>query len=510
MSLGAVISYRRARPLSISLQKRSDRCFSSAAAPDPKQDEPWWTLSSLHKRVATVIATSLPDSSRSDLYQSLSKSLDSADSHKSHSIAEAIVSANARDVSVQQSSRHNTEKQNQIEKEIEQRALKTAQERMELELLAMKEQLKRKEEERIRVEKDQLKKREVESQREKAFARWQENVAKEQQQEQKSEIADDGAITAELEQSNSAIKDSDNILQQDHPILGPKIAHLPYKRVHLTSASKLASLPVYEKQRAYRHDRAKEMAKDKKKTLWMGIPGVISLMEEECGRLSILDGQHRVGMMALLSEEQRKFVEKNQNFNGEDGEQSTKEGKEANPLVQLDLENILVEVFLPQQKNNTTDTVLTDSKKKQQPIAEEQDDKAIIFTEINKAEPIKLLDLPGVTNKRTRDVIDYAANHFYDAFPEMFSPSQKCRAPHLNLDNLRDALFASEVIKREKVGSGGELVKWMAKKNNELREVYTSDDGIDGGSGKKVSQNALKKAKNHDFYLGLESTWLYK
>ena len=419
------------------------------------------------------------------------------------------MSANARDVSVQQqSSRYNAEKQKQIEKEIEQRALKTAQERMELELLAMKEQLKRKEEERIRLEKEQLKKREVERQREEAFTRWQEKVAKEQQQEEKT---DNHGLTNEQEQNNNATKDSGNSLQEDHhPILGPKIASLSYKRIHLTSASKLASLPVYEKQRAYRHDRAKEMAKDKKKTLWMGIPGVISLMEEECGRLSILDGQHRVGMMALLSEEQRKIVGKNQQVNGENGMQSINDDK-VDPLAQLDLENILVEVFLPQNRNNNPDTVLIDSKKKQQQQSahEDQDDKAIIFTEINKAEPIKLLDLPGVTNKRTRDVIDYAANHFYNAFPEMFSPSQKCRAPHLNLDNLRDALFASEVIKREKVGSGGELVKWMVKKNDELKETYTSEDGMDGG-GKKVSENALKKAKKHDFYLGLESTWLYK
>ena len=39
-----------------------------------------------------------------------------------------------------------------------------------------------------------------------------------------------------------------------------------------------------------------------------------------------------------------------------------------------------------------------------------------------------------------------AASHFHNAFPAMFSPSQKCRAPHLNLDNLRDALFASDVV----------------------------------------------------------------
>lgn len=506
----AVISYRRtARPLAISLNNNTERCFSSAA-PNPNQKDPWWSLSSLHKRVATIIATSLSDSSRSDLYQSLSKSLNNTDSHKSHSIKEAIVSAEARDASVQQSSRYNTEKLKQIEKEIEQRALKTAQERMELELLAMKEQLKRKEEERIRLEKEQLKKREIERQREEAFTKWQEKVAKEQQQEK--EVVNNAHAAEKQQQQQQQHSNHDKApdkapessLRGHHPILGPQIAHLSYKRIHLTSASKLASLPVYEKQRAYRHDRAKEMAKDKKKTLWMGIPGVISLMEEECGRLSILDGQHRVGMMAILSEEQRKIAEKNPNVNGE---QESTNDKQVDLLAQLDLENILVEVFLPQQRKNNADTVLDESKQQTLPPSEEQDDKAIIFTEINKAEPIKLLDLPGVTNKRTRDVIDYAANHFYDAFPEMFSPSQKCRAPHLNLDNLRDALFASEVIKREKIGSGGELVKWMAKKNDELKVVYTNNDD---DSGKKVSENALKKAMKHEFYLGLESTWLYK
>lgn len=401
------------------------------------------------------------------------------------------MSAHARDVSVQQqqSRSYNTEKQKKIEKEIEQRALKMAQERMELELLALKEQLKRKEEERIRLEKEQLlEKREIERQREVAFTKWQEQVVKERQQER------------EAFDHSHTVKQQHN---QTHPILGPLIAQLPYKRVHLTSASKLASLPVYEKQRAYRHERAKEMAKDKEKTLWMGIPGVISLMEEDCGRLSILDGQHRVGMMALLSEEQRKVS--NQKVDGTNNGQESND-EQVDLLAQLDLENVLVEVFLPQKKDSGE--VLVDSKRQQLPPPPEQDDKAIIFTEINKAEPIKLLDLPGVTNKRTRDVIDYAANHFHDAFPEMFSPSQKCRSPHLNVDNLRDALFASEVINREKIGNGGELVKWMTQKNEELKEAYTCNDGsLDG---KQVSESALKKAMKYEFFLGLESTWLYK
>jgi hypothetical protein len=264
------------------------------------------------------------------------------------------------------------------------------------------------------------------------------------------------------------------------------------------------------------------MAKDKKKTLWMGIPGVISLAEDKSGKLSILDGQHRVGMMALLAEEQRKLRETA-------GQHETKEN-EINELALLDLQKVLVEVF-PQRARD--DSVLVNDN--------DLDDKAVIFTEINKAEPIKLLDLPGVATKQTRNIIDHAgkillllatlthlflypnltkctASHFHDSFPAMFSASQKCRAPHLNLDNLREALFASDIIKREKIGGGGELVKLMLKKNLELRVKYVDNNGVgeeDGEDGKqiyksKVSDTALNKAKKHDFYLGLESIWLYK
>ena len=132
-----------------------------------------------------------------------------------------------------------------------------------------------------------------------------------------------------------------------------------------------------------------------------GNSGCNKSKEEECGRLSIIDGQHRVGMMALLSEEQSKISEKNQKVNGATKNGERLKDEQIDLLAQLDLDNVLVEVFLPQQTRNS-DNVLADSKQQKQISLEEQDDKAVIFTEINKAEPIKLLDLPGVTNKRTR------------------------------------------------------------------------------------------------------------
>jgi hypothetical protein len=101
----------------------------------------------------------------------------------------------------------------------------------------------------------------------------------------------------------------------DHPILGPTICDLGHKRVYITSIERLSSLPVWEKQRFFRHERAKKMARDKAKTLHIGLPGVIGIYEvrnyqsmlvddlishpvslqRNDGSLAIIDGQHRVG-----------------------------------------------------------------------------------------------------------------------------------------------------------------------------------------------------------------------
>ena len=125
-------------------------------------------------------------------------------------------------------------------------------------------------------------------------------------------------------------------------------------------------------------------------------------------------------MMALLEEEQRKIREKGTGTTG------------YHELAKLDLENILVEVFFPRQSSDSdSESVLASSSQKQTPEQQQQqgnDDKAVIFTEINKAEPVKLLDLPGVAPKRTRDMIDHAASHFYNTYPAMFSSSTRCRA----------------------------------------------------------------------------------
>ena len=67
--------------------------------------------------------------------------------------------------------------------------------------------------------------------------------------------------------------------EEHHPVLGEVVADFGFKRLHVVSAKTLANIPVWKKQRIYRHDRAQAMAADKLKTAHFGLPGVIALHE---------------------------------------------------------------------------------------------------------------------------------------------------------------------------------------------------------------------------------------
>lgn len=253
--------------------------------------------------------------------------------------------------------------------------------------------------------------------------------------------------------------------EKEHPILGTVVADLGYKQVYQVPARTLLSIPVWKKQRVYRHDRAKVIVKDKLKTPYLGLPGIIVLHEDKDGKMGILDGQHRVGALALLLERED---------------------------VVFDLEKILVEAYAS---------------------TGEEDHSEEIFVEINKSEPIKLVDMPGVATTKDRNIITTAATKLQFEFPEMFKTSQKCRAPHVNSDNLRDALFAAEVLKRHDLSSTTALVEWIKAQNDVLQDKYSVSENTTttttASPETDVNEKALKKANDHKFYLGLEASWLY-
>lgn len=151
----------------------------------------------------------------------------------------------------------------------------------------------------------------------------------------------------------------------------------------------------------------------------------------------------------------------------------------------IDLDRVLVEVF-PE-------------------LPEHGDDHAKdLFLEVNKAEPVKLLDMPGVATVKDRKIITDAAEKIYKSFPDMFSASQKCRAPHVNIDNFRDALFAGNVIKRHNITTASGLEAWLLEQNEIMAKKYR-----DPTVKESVSKTAMEKAIKFKFYLGLDSSWYY-
>lgn len=161
--------------------------------------------------------------------------------------------------------------------------------------------------------------------------------------------------------------------------------------------------------------------------------------------------------------------------------------KDKNPLYDFDFENILVEVY-PAQKEQNEDSQVRE-----------------IFLEVNKAEPVKLVDLPGVAKAKDRKIITEVAERLQEKHPEMFSESQRCRSPNLNVDNLRDALFSSKILEKHSLQTSKALELWILERNELLGREFQDEKNK-----RLVSVNALKKARKFRFYLGLDSSWLYK
>lgn len=113
--------------------------------------------------------------------------------------------------------------------------------------------------------------------------------------------------------------------------------------------------------------------------------------------------------------------------------------------------------------------------------------------------------MPGVAQGSVRKIISQAAERLAEQFPDMFKPSQRCRPPHLNIDNLRDALFASNVLTRHELKSGKALEHWILEQNEDLKARFENSQ-----EQKNVSKQALSKAQKFGFFLGLSSEWMYK
>ena len=282
-----------------------------------------------------------------------------------------------------------------------------------------------------------------------------------------------------------------------HETFGTLLRDFGHKRVYAMPAGNLASkekVRVYDQQRAFRAERSEVIAAEKAKEAVFSLPGVISVAEgtaktrpdarrapsaranlrrrskdsgEDSGEvsLSILDGQHRVGAIEIL----------------------LKRG------VLSPSDEILVEVF------------------------PDVDDRRArhLFSEINAAQPIRLVDAPGSASPDLKWMLEGACARAKQKYPAMFSASHRPKLPRLNVDALRQELFDAEVATRANLADEESFFAWLEERNARLK-ARAREDWLAArpkrGRGARLTDaaylRALDLAEEHGFFLGMDFAWL--
>ena len=140
-----------------------------------------------------------------------------------------------------------------------------------------------------------------------------------------------------------------------------------------------------------------------------------------------------------------------------------------------------------------------------------------LFTEINKSEPVTLIDLPedfGGASRDENQLLTAAAETLKARYPAMFKASQACRAPHLNVDTLRNELLDAGVVSRHGMRSAEELLEWLEARNEALGARSDAEweearkTAVCRAKTAGALETALAKSSEHAFYLGLTQEWL--
>lgn len=230
-----------------------------------------------------------------------------------------------------------------------------------------------------------------------------------------------------------------------------------------------ALLKAWEQQRVFRVERAQAMAKFKAQDARFGFPGVITLFDQDhFDKRGIVDGQHRIGALELMR----------------------RDGSWADDQL------ILTEVY---------DVASDDDG----PVRD-------LFVEINQAQPVLEVDLPGSDDKENlKNAITAAVAQLAAENPHMFKPSARCRPPHLNEDVFRQTLFESDRAREIVEGKSAEeaqeaMLAWVVGVNEGMGE--RSDEEWMSSQLLRVKkqsalETALAKSKKHDFFLGLDLSW---
>eukprot|EP00904_Undaria_pinnatifida_P000309 jgi/Undpi1/10279/HiC_scaffold_28.g12731.m1 len=259
-------------------------------------------------------------------------------------------------------------------------------------------------------------------------------------------------------EKSSAEKRSHPAAQLDHPVLGRHIVSLGYKDVFLACIENLARVPVWEKRKTLRPVHAIEIAEAKllKKN--------VLTEENQTYTLGIVDGQHRLGALLLMSEK---------------------------GLWDQAEQNVIVEVFETQNEEEI----------------------GCLFSEINRAEPTMIVDDPHIRPDELSKCVDKVVLHLYKHYREMFG-GKRCRPPSLHTITFKESLLKSGLIERHDLYTPQLLLDYLLRVNSVLSHRDAKKWGVMVGkeegqfASKKSLAAALKRAKRYQFWLGLDKSWM--
>ena len=130
-----------------------------------------------------------------------------------------------------------------------------------------------------------------------------------------------------------------------------------------------------------------------------------------------------------------------------------------------------------------------------------------LFQEINSGQPVRLVDMPDQLSKYERDIMEEAVSKLVEDYLQFFKLSPNCKYPHLHVDSFRDDLHQSGVITRHKLDSAAKLHSFILDANTKLAK--RSEEQWLVHIGDSIShRKAIKKAMDHNFFLGLDSAWM--
>ena len=114
-----------------------------------------------------------------------------------------------------------------------------------------------------------------------------------------------------------------------------------------------------------------------------------------------------------------------------------------------------------------------------------------------------------------KDILNSTIEELCEEFPEMFKPSLRCKPPHLHESILRDDIFQSEIITRRGIKSSTDLKELIRQANENYFKKADSEwektlleTKMFKSSGKALS-DAVKKARQNNFFLGLDNSWMH-